>query len=62
MKRLLCIVSVMNAGGAETFLMKVFRHLDRNRYMMDFAVSVPDKGIYDDEIISIGGHIYHITP
>ena len=62
MKRLLCIVSVMNAGGAETFLMKVFRHLDRNRYMMDFAVSVPDKGIYDDEIISMGGHIYHITP
>lgn len=52
----------MNAGGAESFLMKVFRKLDHEHFMMDFAVSVPDKGIYDDEIISMGGHIYHITP
>ena len=39
MKRLLCIISCMNTGGAETFLMKMFRNIDRKQYMMDFCVS-----------------------
>lgn len=52
----------MNAGGAETFLMKVYRGLDKAKYQMDFAVAVPEKGFYDDEIISLGGKIFHIIP
>lgn len=60
MKRLLCIVSAMNAGGAETFLMKIYRKLDRSRYQMDFCVNIEGKGFYDDEIYSLGGIIYHI--
>lgn len=62
MKRLLCIVGGMNAGGAETFLMKVYRALDKSQYQMDFAVAIKDKGFYDDEILSMGGKIFHITP
>lgn len=62
MKRLLCIVGGMNAGGAETFLMKVYRMLDATKYQMDFAVSNPEKGYYDDEILASGGKIHHITP
>lgn len=62
MKRLLCIVGSMNAGGAETFLMKMYRALDREKYQMDFAVAELGKGFYDDEIISMGGNIYHIMP
>ena len=62
MKRLLCIVGGMNAGGAETFLMKVYRALDKSQYQMDFAVAIKDKGFYDDEIISMGGRIFHIVP
>lgn len=62
MKRLLCIVGSMNAGGAETFLMKIYRQLDKSQYQMDFAVAVKEKGYYDDEIRSLGGKIFHITP
>lgn len=62
MKRLLCIVGGMNAGGAETFLMKVYRALDKTQYQMDFAVAIKDKGFYDDEILSMGGKIHHIVP
>ena len=62
MKRLLCIVGGMNAGGAETFLMKVYRMLDTTKYQMDFAVAITEKGYYDDEISQRGGIIYHITP
>ena len=62
MKRMLCIVGGMNAGGAETFLMKVYRALDKSQYQMDFAVAIKDKGFYDDEILSMGGKIFHIVP
>lgn len=62
MKRLLCIVGGMNAGGAETFLMKIYRALDKSRYQMDFCVSKQEKGFYDDEIISLGGKIIHTVP
>lgn len=62
MKRLLCIVGSMNAGGAETFLMKVYRQLDKSKYQMDFAVAVEEEGFYDKEILDMGGKIHHITP
>lgn len=58
MKRLLCIVSSMDRGGAETFLMKVYRCIDRTKYQMDFCVSKSKKGFYDDEIRELGGKIY----
>ena len=60
MERLLCIVSVMNAGGAETFLMKMLRRIDRERYMMDFCVNA-EENLYRAEIESLGGRI-HVIP
>ena len=60
MKRLLCLLSSMNAGGAEGFLMKVYRGLDKTEYQMDFCINVKDKCFYEDEILSMGGKIYRI--
>jgi len=62
MKRILCIVGGMNAGGAETFLMKLYRTMDRTKYQMDFCVASEDKGFYDDEILKLGGRIIHTVP
>lgn len=62
MKRLLCIVGGMNVGGAETFLMKVYRNIDRTKYQIDFAVAIKGEGAYDNEIKALGGKVYHITP
>lgn len=60
-QRLLCIVSNMDAGGAETFLMKMYRQLDRTQYQMDFVVSGDGRGYYEDEIERLGGKVYRIT-
>lgn len=60
MNKLLCIVGGMNAGGAETFLMKIYRELDKNKYQMDFCVTSEKEGFYDKEIIQMGGNIYKI--
>ena len=62
MQRLLCIVGSINAGGAETFLMKIYRNLDHTRYQMDFCVAVKEPGIYDKEILDMGGRILYTTP
>jgi len=51
----------MNVGGAETFLMKVLRHLNRKEYRFDFAVADEQEGFYDEEILSLGGKIFHIS-
>lgn len=60
MKRLLCILSNMNAGGAETFLMKLYRTLDKTKYQMDFCVNIKEKCFYEDEILALGGKMYRI--
>lgn len=62
MERILCIVSAMNAGGAETFLMKLYRKMDTEKYQMDFCVGIQNEGFYDKEILEKGGKIFHITP
>lgn len=62
MKRVLCIVSGMDTGGAETFLMKLYRNIDRNKYQMDFGVYTDKECFYDAEIRSMGGEVYHLTP
>ena len=60
MKRVLCLLSGMNAGGAETFLMKMYRAIDKSEYQMDFCINVKEKCFYEDEILSMGGKIYRI--
>ena len=60
MKRLLCIVSSMDTGGAETFLMKTYRQLDKTRYQMDFITVTSEEGHYNKEIKAMGGRIYNV--
>ena len=59
MKRVLCITASMNAGGAETFLMKIYRCIDKSKYQMDFCVTTKEN-FYENEIRLLGGKIYHI--
>lgn len=59
MKRVLCIISSLNAGGAETFLMKIYRSLETNKYQMDFAVSELG-GVYEKEVKERGGKIHFV--
>ena len=59
MKRLLCILSSLDAGGAETFLMKVYRSLPSDQYQLDFVVS-QNNGCYTNEVLDRGGKIYEI--
>ncbi|MBR5521035.1 MAG: glycosyltransferase family 1 protein [Oscillospiraceae bacterium] len=52
-----CVVG-MNYGGYETFLMNVYRNIDRTKVQFDFLTSLP--GVFDEEIKKMGGIVYRI--
>lgn len=58
MKRLLCILSSLDTGGAETFMMKIFRSLPED-YKIDFIVSAK-SGFYEKEVVELGGRIFRV--
>lgn len=60
MKKILCIIDSLNAGGAETFLMKVSRCMPQEKCQFDFIVS-QDGGSYSQEVLERGGKI-HVIP
>lgn len=61
MIRILHVVTYMGRGGLETMLMNYYRALDRSRFQFDFLTHRIEKHEYDDEILSLGGKIYHIS-
>ena len=50
----------MDRGGAETFIMNVYREINRSKVQFDFIVHTDKKCDYDDEIKSLGGKIYSL--
>ena len=59
MIRILHIVGVMNRAGLETFIMNMYRNLNRKQFSFDFLCLIKQKGAYDDEIIDLGGEIHY---
>jgi glycosyltransferase involved in cell wall biosynthesis len=50
----------MNTGGIETWLINIYRNINRTKLQFDFAVHTNNKGYYDDEIENLGGRLIHI--
>ena len=59
-KRILHIVGTMNLGGQETFIMNLYRKIDRSKIQFDFVVHSKEKQFYEEEIKQLGGRIYKI--
>lgn len=50
---------IMDPGGIETQLMRIYRNIDRTKVQFDFLLHRTQKGAYDDEIRALGGQIYY---
>ena len=59
--RVLQIVPAMNAGGMETFIMNVYRTIDREKVQFDFLYHYDMPCFYDEEILRLGGRITKLT-
>ena len=51
----------MDAGGMETFVMNVYRTIDREQVQFDFLYHYDKACFFDDEITALGGRIYKLT-
>lgn len=61
MIKVLHYVSIMNRAGQETFLMNMYRKIDREKIQFGFLCTVDEEGDYDAEIKELGGEIYHFS-
>ena len=50
----------VDKGGIETAIMEVYRGLEQDKIVIDFAVRKPQRGCFHDEIESYGGRILNI--
>ena len=59
--RILHITYKMHCAGIETFIMNMYRHIDRTQIQFDFLVHYSQPQFYDDEIEKLGGRIYRFS-
>lgn len=60
--RILQVVTIMDLGGLENFLMTIYRNIDRSQIQFDFLVHRQERGVFDDEIERMGGKIFRLNP
>lgn len=60
MQRVLQVTSKLFRGGAEAFIMNVYRNINRERVQFDFLTFRSPREFYEDEIERLGGRIYHV--
>ncbi len=59
MIRVLHIVTQMNRAGLENRLMDIYREIDKSSIQFDFYTNRTSEGLYDQEIIAMGGRVYY---
>lgn len=60
MVKVLQVTSKLFRGGAEAFIMNVYRNIDRTQMQFDFLVFHDEREYYEDEIEGLGGRVYHV--
>lgn len=60
MKRILHVLESLNRNGTETFIMNVFRKIDRTQFMFDFLIFKESKEGFEDELRNMGAEIYRL--
>lgn len=59
--RVLEVCQRMEAAGVQSFLMNMYRNIDRDKVQMDFLVHYKEHQFFDDEIERMGGRIYRFS-
>lgn len=59
MIRILQVLPRLRRGGSQAMVMNLYRALDRKNYQFDFIIFTPDSDDYYNEILELGGRVYH---
>lgn len=58
--RVLHVLGTTSLGGAESRIMDLYRHIDRDKIQFDFLIHTTKEGFFDQEIKQLGGKIYNL--
>ncbi len=59
--RVMQVIPDMRSGGAENFIMNLYRKMNKDEIQFDFSVHYKERRFFDDEIESYGGKIYRFS-
>lgn len=59
--RILHEIAKLDAGGVESLIMNIYRHIDRSKIQFDFLVH-RQSGFYEEEVYRLGGRIFRVAP
>lgn len=59
--KVLHVMRSLDAGGIGTFILNIYRKVDRDKLQFDFAITHEGMGQYGQEILDKGGKIYFIS-
>lgn len=62
MERIAVVMGKMHSGGKKNLIMEYYRHIDRTKIQFDFICDADSNAIPDEEIKSMGGKVYIVTP
>lgn len=57
--RIVHVMGSLEAGGIQSFVMNVYRVIDRNYYQFDFVVEHHQNRFYESEIRELGGRVFY---
>lgn len=58
--RILHMISSLNIGGSQAFVMNLYRNIDRNLIQFDFIIDHPNELYFKEEIEELGGRVYSL--
>src|SRR5699024_4114836 len=58
--RVLQVVTTMDIGGLETFIMNIYRNIDRTKVQFDYLKHRDTDSFFDEEIRQMVGRIYNV--
>ena len=61
MTKVLHVISSMSAGGIESFVVALYKNIDRENFHFDFAVFNPNDPIHEEELKNLGANIYYVA-
>ena len=56
------ILGKLHSGGKKNLVMEYYRHMDTNQVRIDFICDSDSNSIPEEEIKSLGGKVYKVTP
>src|SRR5690554_4961121 len=60
MIRVLHVFGGLDAGGAESRTMEIYRKIDKSKVQFDFLIHSDKTGFFEKEIKEMGGRVYRV--